>query len=142
MLIYQVIDYDDESGVYLGPGRAFDDEDLEYLNKNDTEDAQTHADPSPPTPPPLVVDFVSGIYLGFDDTLTDEDDDERGNVSQRTSDNQNKFESVTKPVSMRRLALFRSKQSSKYKVIGEANSEGNICFRFIRKVWRKSDMRQ
>ena len=27
--IYHVIDYADESGVYLGPGRAFDDEDLD-----------------------------------------------------------------------------------------------------------------
>ena len=86
--IYHVIDYDDESGVYLGPGRAFDDEDLEYLKKDYIEDELTHADPSPPTPPPLVVDSVSGIYLGFDEALTD--DDEKDNVAQRSSDNQKK----------------------------------------------------
>ena len=114
---------------------------MAYLNKDDIEDEKTHSDPSPPTPPPLVVDYESGIYLGFDDALTDEDDDdEKDNVSQRTIDNENKVERVTKPVSMRRLALFRSKQSSKYKVTGEAKSEENICFRFIRQIWRKSDM--
>ena len=112
------------------------------MNKDDFEDDLTHADPCPPTPPPLVVDSESGIYLGFDEALTDEDDDETDNVSQRTSDNQNKSECVTKPVSMRRLAVFRSKQSSKYKVTGEAKSEENICFRFIRRVWRKADMCQ
>jgi hypothetical protein len=113
---------------------------LEYLNKDDIEDDHTHSDPSPPTPPPLLVDFVSGIYLGFDEALTDEEDvdDEKGNVAQRTSEDKNKSERVTKPVSMRRLAMFKSKQSSKYKVTGEAKSEENICFRFIRKVWRKS----
>ena len=112
------------------------------MNKDDIEDEPTHADPSPPTPPPLVVDSASGIYLGFDEALTDEDDDddEKENVSQKTSDNQNKFNCVTKPVSMRRLVMFRSEQSSKYKVTGEAKSEENICFRFIRRVWRKADI--
>ena len=122
----------------------FDDEDLEYLKKDDTEDHQSHADPSPPTPPPLLVDFVSGIYLGFDGAGTDEEeiDDEKGNVAQRTCDIQNKLERVTKPVSMRRMALFRSKQSSKYKVSAEEKSEENIFFRFMRKVWRKAEMCQ
>ena len=117
---------------------------MEYLNKDDIEDEQTHSDPSPPTPPPLVVDFVSGIYLGFDGAVTDEEeiDDEKGNVAQSTSDNQNKSESVTKPVSIGRLALFRSKQRSKYKVTGGAKSEENICFKFIRNVWKKADMCQ
>ena len=114
------------------------------MNKDDIEDEPTHADPSPPTPPPLVVDSASGIYLGFDEALTDEDDDddEKDNVSQRTSDIQNKFNGITDPVFMRRFALFRSKQSSKYKVTGEDKSEENICFRIIRRVWRKADMCQ
>ena len=84
-----------------------------------------------------MVDSVSGIYLGFDEALTD--DDEKDNVAQRFSDNKKKLDHVTKPslepdlipASMRRLALFRSKQSSKYKVTGEAKSEENICFRII-----------
>ena len=114
------------------------------MNKDDIEDDPTHADPSPPTPPPLVVDSESGIYLGFDEALTDEDNDdaEKGNVAQRTCDIQNKLERVTKPVSMRRMALFRSKQSSKYKVSAEEKSEENIFFRFMRKVWRKAEMCQ
>ena len=49
---------------------------MEYLNIEDIEDEKTQADPSPPTPPPLVVDSASGIYLGFDRALTDEEDDE------------------------------------------------------------------
>ena len=60
----QVPDYDDESGVYLGPGRTFDDEDLEYLNKDDKElqkSVQKFKDEAPASP--LIVDLVSGIYI-------------------------------------------------------------------------------
>ena len=76
----QVPDYDDESGVYLGPGRNFDDEDLEYLNKDVEE--QINLQKSEDTPSsPLIVDSVSGIYLGFEDkeeSETEEEDPEAG----------------------------------------------------------------
>ena len=48
LLFYQGIDYDDDSGAYLGPGHNFDDEDLEYLNKDDFEDQLRLLHPTDP----------------------------------------------------------------------------------------------
>ena len=73
-MLQKVPDYDDESGVYLGPGRNFDDEDLEYLNK-DVEEQHNTAEKEESPPSPLIVDSVSGIYLGFDDKEESEEDE-------------------------------------------------------------------
>ena len=151
--MFQVVDYDDESGVYLGPGHVFDDEDLEYLNDDDVEDLDKKLHETPLTPP-LVVDLASGIYLGFDEELTEEkkiidgcDDDEakliegqkkedESTEGENNLENQEKAPNIARPLSMRTLLL--SKQSSKYKVTSGTEKEGNICFRFLRKFWRKN----
>ena len=59
----KAFDYDDISGVYLGPRRAFDDEDLEYLCKEleDQEGGRQGVKQKRPQSPPLIVDSVSGI---------------------------------------------------------------------------------
>ena len=59
----KAFDYDDISGVYLGPRRAFDDEDLEYLCKEleDPEGVRQGVKQERPQSPPLIVDSVSGI---------------------------------------------------------------------------------
>ena len=149
-----MVDYDDESGVYLGPGHAFDDEDLDYLNNDVVEVQETRLHQAIP----LVVDSASGIYLGFDEALTDDEEvnDEDGKTRNikdhlkegdvhikpatedlETLENPQKTPSIARPLSMRTLLL--SKQSSKYKVTGGTEKEGNICFRFLRKFWRKRD---
>ena len=52
--------------MYIGPAHTFDDEDLEYLMKDDTEDIKESLQmkPSPPISS-LSIDSLSGIYLGF-----------------------------------------------------------------------------
>ena len=148
-----MVDYDDESGVYLGPGHAFDDEDLEYLNDDDVEDLDNELHHTPLTPP-LVVDLASGIYLGFDEELTKEEknidacDDVEAKLieGQKKEDasiegdnnleNQQKDPNISRTLSMRTLLL--SKQSSKYKVTSGTEKEENMCFRFLRKFWRKT----
>ena len=61
-LFSKAFDYDDISGVYLGPRRAFDDEDLEYLCKEleDQEGLKQGVKQERPQSPPLIVDSVSG----------------------------------------------------------------------------------
>ena len=135
----QAPDYDDESGVYLGPGRAFDDEVLEYLSKSVEEQMNLlEKDESPPSP--LLVDSVSGIYLGFDDPIKDEEDDEEDDEAE---DNELKTDEILDQGNNQSKTVwdfFRIKQSSKYKVNSDGEVSGNNCFRFIRKVWRKAEI--
>ena len=53
--------------MYLGPRRAFDDEDLEYLCKEleDHEGLKQGVKPERPQSPPLIVDSVSGECLNL-----------------------------------------------------------------------------
>ena len=53
--------------MYIGPAHTFDDDDLEYLNKDDTEDINESLQKIKPSPPisSLSIDSLSGIYLGF-----------------------------------------------------------------------------
>ena len=111
-----------------------------------------------PLTPPLVVDLASGIYLGFDEELTEEeknrdacddvqaklieDQKKENDIKNESSEGDNTLEdpqkapNIARPLSMRTLLL--SKQSSKYKVTSGTEKEGNICFRFLRKFWRKT----
>ena len=146
-MLQKVPDYDDESGVYLGPGRNFDDEDLEYLNK-DVEEQHYTAEKEESPPSPLIVDSVSGIYLGFDDKEESEEDEapetaETGDDLSTSSETEEaaKDTSNTSKLSWK---LFKVKQSSNYKVNGGegAKADGSNCFKFIRKVWRKAEVCQ
>ena len=111
-----------------------------------------------PLTPPLVVDLASGIYLGFEEESTEEEknrdtcvdveakliedqkkEDDIKNESAEgyiTLEDPQKAPNIARPLSMRTLLL--SKQSSKYKVTSGTEKEGNICFRFLRKFWRKN----
>ena len=96
-------------------------------------------DESPPSP--LLVDSVSGIYLGFDDPLKDEEDEEEEDDQDvdndiETDDIHDRRQIQNKTV----WNFFRIKQSSKYKVNSDGEVKGNNCFRFIRKVWRKAEI--
>ena len=53
--------------MYIGPVHTFDDDDLEYLNKDDTEDINESLQKIKPSPPisSQSIDSLSGIYLGF-----------------------------------------------------------------------------
>ena len=53
--------------MYIGPAHTFDDDDLEYLNKDDTEDINDSLQKIKHSPPisSLSIDSLSGIYLGF-----------------------------------------------------------------------------
>ena len=133
-------DYDNESGVYLGPGRTFDDEDLEYLSKDvDEEDKRSQVESFFRPPSPLVVDEASGIYIGFqeDEVIEvhengkDEDKEEIKIFEKVESESTSK----TKSRSRWSLPFFKS---SKYRVQGE--NQSNFCFRFVRKIWKKSDI--
>ena len=97
-------------------------------------------DDSPPSP--LLVDSVSGIYLGFDDPMKEDEDEEEDDEHAvdndfETEENHDKRQLQNKTV----WNFFRIKQSSKYKVNSEGGEvNGNNCFRFIRKVWRKAEI--
>ena len=132
--------------MYLGPGRNFDDEDLEYLNK-DVEEQHNTAEKEESPPSPLIVDSVSGIYLGFDDKEESEEDEAPDTAE--TGDNlstSSETEAAKDMASTSKLSwkLFKVKQSSNYKVnSGEGvKADGSNCFKFIRKVWRKAEVCQ
>ena len=144
----QVPDYDDESGVYLGPGRSFDDEDLEYLNNKDVEEQkslQRVGDVAPASP--LIVDLVSGIYLGFEDK--EEEDSETEDADEKAGSEDTDPEDVSLgtdvKISSKMFGFFKRKQS-KYEVNSEPDlgldAEDGHCFKFIRKVWRKAEVCQ
>ena len=147
-MLSQVPDYDDESGVYLGPGRSFDDEDLEYLNNKDVEEQkslQRVGDDAPPSP--LIVDSVSGIYLGFEDK--EEEDSETEDADEKAGSEDTDPDDVSLgtdvKVSSKMFGFFKRKQS-KYEVNSEPDlgldAEDGHCFKFIRKVWRKAEVCQ
>ena len=138
----QVPDYDDKSGVYLGPGRTFDDEDLEYLNKDVEEQTSVQKSKDEAPPSPLIVDSVSGIYLGFEDKEEDSETED-GDEKAGTEDSDQEDVSLDTVKRSRMFGLFKRKQS-KYKVSTEADldMEGGHCFKFIRKVWRKAEVCQ
>ena len=132
--------------MYLGPGHTFDYEDLEYLNEEDIEDQQRFLKPSPPLPP-LLVDSVSGIYLGFDKAVTDDEDTEESFVDEKQKPSEKNVmspseENKTKSNSLWKMFSFKSKPSSKYKLNTKTKTEKNICFRFLRKVWGKAQISQ
>ena len=134
----QVPDYDDESGVYLGPGRNFDDEDLEYLNKDVEE--QINLQKSEDTPSsPLIVDSVSGIYLGFEDKEESETEEEDPEAGVEETDSEDVSLDTVKRSKL--FSLFKTKQT-KYKVSSDPDMEGGHCFRFIGKVWKKAEVCQ
>ena len=144
----QVPDYDDESGVYLGPGRSFDDEDLEYLNNKDVEEQkslQRVGDVAPASP--LIVDLVSGIYLGFEDKEEEESETEDAEEKAGSEDTDPEDVSLGTDVkiSSKMFGFFKRKQS-KYEVNSEPDlgldAEDGHCFKFIRKVWRKAEVCQ
>ena len=147
-MLSQVPDYDDESGVYLGPGRSFDDEDLEYLNNKDVEEQkslQRVGDDAPPSP--LIVDSVSGIYLGFEDK--EEEDSETEDADEKAGSEDTDPDDVSLgtdvKISSKMFGFFKRKQS-KYEVNSEPDlgldAEDGHCFKFIRKVWRKAEVCQ
>ena len=53
--------------MYIGDAHTFDYDNLEYLNKDDTEDINDSLQKIKPSPPisSLSIDSLSGIYLGF-----------------------------------------------------------------------------
>ena len=132
--------------MYLGPDRKFDDEDLEYLNKDvEGQHNSTEKEESPPSP--LIVDSVSGIYLGFDNK--DESEEEEAPENAETSDNlttssETEAAKDTASTSKLRWKIFKVKQSSNYKVnSGEGvKADGSNCFKFVRRVWSKVEVCQ
>ena len=132
------------------------------MNTDDAEDDKQGKTKTTSPTSPLLVDSVSGIYLGFDESSIDEDaksdeidkktehlnqnatdeekmrDNEKATKEKpKTVENCGKRSSLPRPLSMRTLLL--SKQSSKYKVTQDEEKDGNICFRFLRKFWRRAD---
>ena len=71
--------------MYIGPAHTFDDDDLEYLNNDDTEDINESLQKIKPSPPisSLSIDSLSGIYLGFAEK---EKHEEQGNETRDVHD--------------------------------------------------------
>ena len=71
--------------MYIGPAHTFDDDNLEYLNKDDTEDIKESLQKIKPSPPisSLSIDSLSGIYLGFAEK---EKNKEQGNETREVHD--------------------------------------------------------
>ena len=142
--LFQSLDYDDSSGVYLGPRRNFDDEDLDYLTKDDDEIDENEAEvTSLPPASPLMVDSVSGIYLGFDCTEANAEKEEAAaSDTSETADTvseETKKDEVIKINEHWKASVFSLKTGSKYKIISDNEKPKNVCFRFIRKVWGKTE---
>ena len=133
--------------MYLGPGRAFDDEDLEYLSKDVEEQAVLQKKPTSCPGSPLKVDSVSGIYLGFDETFNDlEDEDTADNKDDKAEEEEKASPEAPSAQVWKR---FKVKQGSKYKVSDAADVDeemdqldGTNCFKFISKMWRKAEVCQ
>ena len=144
----QVPDYDDESGVYLGPGRSFDDEDLEYLNNKDVEEQKSLQRDHNLEPPasPLIVDSVSGIYLGFEDKEEEDSQTEDADEKPGSEDTDPEDVSLGTDVKASKMFGFFKRKQSKYEVNSEPDleldAEDGHCFKFIRKVWRKAEVCQ
>ena len=133
---FQFPDYDDDSGVYIGPGHAFDDdEDLEYLNKDDPEDQEAILQPSP-LPSSMVVEPLSGIYYGFDDVLGVLKNTKLDDKFEEAVIDDNSVYVGEKPKTDFdwKNPLFKSKRSGKYKVLTENKSEGNVLSRLLKKA--------
>ena len=134
--LFQFPDYDDDSGVYIGPGHAFDDdEDLEYLSKDDLDDEEAVL-PPPPAQSTLVVEPVSGIYFGFDDVIGDFNDIKLDDKFEDAVIDETSVcdEERTKLDFDWKNPIFKSKRSGKYKVLTESRSEGNVLSRLLKKA--------
>ena len=129
--------------MYLGPDTKFDDEDLEYLNKDDEDQHNTtEKEESPPSP--LIVDLISGIYLGFDNKDEIEEQETLETSDNLTTSSETEAAKDTASDSKLSWKLFKVKQSSNYKVnSGEGvKADGSNCFKFVRKVWSKEEVYQ
>ena len=129
--------------MYLGPGRSFDDEDLEYLNKDVEEQMSIQRVEEAAPASPLIVDSVSGIYLGFEDK--EEEDSETEDAEEKAESEEDTDPEDTVKSSSKMFAFFKRK--SKYEVNSDdadldLEAEDGHCFKFIRKVWRKAEVCQ
>ena len=129
--------------MYLGPDTKFDDEDLEYLNKDDEDQHNTtEKEESPPSP--LIVDLISGIYLGFDNKDEIEEQETLETSDNLTTSSETEAAKDTASDSKLSWKLFKVKQSSNYKVNGgeDVKAHGSNCFKFVRKVWSQAEVCQ
>jgi hypothetical protein len=130
--------YHEESGVYIGPARTFDDDDLEYLNKDDTEDINDYLQKIKPSPPisSLSIDSLSGIYLGFaEKEKHEEKGNETGDVHDINETLVSEESKVTEKSSPRlgRFFLKMRKQCKQAADVPDQVPKQNVCFKLFRK---------
>ena len=128
--------------MYIGPAHTFDDDDLEYLNNDDTEDINESLQKIKPSPPisSLSIDSLSGIYLGFAEK---EKQEEQANETRDVHDinvtlvsEESKVTKKNSPkigrffLKMRKLKDDECKQAAD---VPEKVHKQNVCFKLFRK---------
>ena len=128
--------------MYISPAHTFDDYDLEYLNKDDTEDINESLQKIKPSLPisSLSIDSLTGIYLGFAEKKKHE---EQGNDTRDDHDinvtlvsEESKLIEKSSPrlghffLKMRKLQDKQCKQAAD---VPERVHKQNVCFKLSRK---------
>ena len=128
--------------MYIGPAHTFDDDDLEYLSKDDVDDHDDSLDKIKPSPPisSLSIDSLSGIYLGFAEKVKQEEqgDETRDindiDVTIMTEDtNAVKHKTPKKGRFFSKVKKMKEKESKATKEVTEDVAKGNVCFKLFRK---------
>ena len=126
--------------MYISPAHTFDDYDLEYLNKDDTEDINESLQKIKPSPPisSLSIDSLSGIYLGFAEK---EKHEEQGNETRDVHDinvtlvsEENKVTEKSSPRLGRfflKMRKFPDKQCKQAAEVPDSVHKQNVCFKLF-----------
>ena len=128
--------------MYIGPAHTFDDDDLEYLNNDDTEDINESLQKIKPSPPisSLSIDSLSGIYLGFAEKEKHEEQDiETRDVHDINVTLVSEENKVTKKSSPRlgrfflKMRKLQDKQCKQAADVPDQVPKQNVCFKLFRK---------
>ena len=128
--------------MYIGPAHTFDDDDLEYLNKDEIEEINESLQKINPSPPisSLSIDSLSGIYLGFAEKQKHEEQQNETrdvhDINATLVSEENKVNVKSSPrlggffLKMRKLQDKKCKQA--VEVPGRVHNQ-NTCFKLFRK---------
>ena len=128
--------------MYIGPAHTFDDDDLEYLSKDDVDDRADSLEKIKPSPPisSLSIDSLSGIYLGFAEKVKQEEqEDETRDINDIDVTIMPEDTIAVKHKTPKKGRLFskakkkKDKESKAAKEVTEDVTKGKNCFKLFRK---------
>ena len=129
--------------MYIGPAHTFDDDDLEYLNNENTEDTEVSLQKIKPSPPisSLSIDSFSGIHLGFAEKVKHEvEENETRDINDiNVTIIPEKDETIKQKTQKKGIFSLKTKKIKDKprkladKVTKNATVKGNVCFKLFRK---------